>query len=829
MKLKKGLIVIPCLLLLFGCSKKTIKTTQNITTNNNTEKTTTKVTKTTKTVTTTKEKVKYYKANFYNNDNSLICSIDVKEGEKPVYNDTPKPVIELGYEATFTGWDKEFNEMHNDVDFIAQYSEKTLKQEMNSFRFESTTTECVVTGLNDYEITDIVIPNCITKINNYPFSNTYNLNNVYYDGTIEDWCGIDFDSWVSNPMAKASNFYLLDSNGTTEYNGKKYSLYTETDFVVPSSITKINDYAFFGFEQFETITILDTVTQIGSSSFGGCKNIKKITIPFVGKNVYSETDIDKKPFGYIFGKELYSDATKTKQYVDNGMISVEYYIPNSLKEVVVTGSSYIQYAAFLNCNNIEKITIPNTVNKMSERIFSGCSSLKTLVIPFVGEKIYTATDSYQYPLGFNFGNIKYTGGVETEQTYYGASATDEGKTTVKYIIPSSLKTIIITKTNYIQFGAFDSCTNIENIVLPSTLTGISTAFSGCSGLVNTFYNGTMDDWCNINFNGDSSNPMKYSSDFYLLDENGEIELNEKKYKLTIEIDLSNILTRIDSYAFEGFNNLTSVYFDGTIEEWYSIDFPYFLSNPFYYAKNLYLSDNDGDVIFDGKKYSLATKIELPNTLKETGQNSFWSIESITDLYYKGTIEDWCNMIINGVNANPLNGISNFYILDNNGSVELNGNKYSLVTELVIPGTIENINKYQFSNCKCVEKIIISSGIKNIYYQAFYNCSFNTIIIEESVTWIEGAAFQGTGYFDIVIPKTIFKIKDNAFAGCQIKSVFYKGSSSEWSNIDFSGGNDPLKNANRYYYSESEPVVFGDYWHYDASGNIAIWEYNNSNE
>ena len=34
------------------------------------------------------------------------------------------------------------------------------------------------------------------------------------------------------------------------------------------------------------------------------------------------------------------------------------------------------------------------------------------------------------------------------------------------------------------------------------------------------------------------------------------------------------------------------------------------------------------------------------------------------------------------------------------------------------------------------------------------------------------------------------------------------------------GRDP---ATVYYYSEEEPTVEGNYWHYDENGNPAIWE------
>ena len=35
-------------------------------------------------------------------------------------------------------------------------------------------------------------------------------------------------------------------------------------------------------------------------------------------------------------------------------------------------------------------------------------------------------------------------------------------------------------------------------------------------------------------------------------------------------------------------------------------------------------------------------------------------------------------------------------------------------------------------------------------------------------------------------------------------------------------NNGLKNATRYYYSETAPEVEGNFWHYDENGNVAVW-------
>lgn len=38
----------------------------------------------------------------------------------------------------------------------------------------------------------------------------------------------------------------------------------------------------------------------------------------------------------------------------------------------------------------------------------------------------------------------------------------------------------------------------------------------------------------------------------------------------------------------------------------------------------------------------------------------------------------------------------------------------------------------------------------------------------------------------------------------------------------STGNDKFSQAGVYYYSSDEPVVEGNYWHYDENGDVAVW-------
>ena len=57
-------------------------------------------------------------------------------------------------------------------------------------------------------------------------------------------------------------------------------------------------------------------------------------------------------------------------------------------------------------------------------------------------------------------------------------------------------------------------------------------------------------------------------------------------------------------------------------------------------------------------------------------------------------------------------------LDNNGDIEYNDSKYSLVTELVIPNTVTNIGSAAFSNCSSLSSVIVPASVASIGAYAF---------------------------------------------------------------------------------------------------------------
>ena len=104
--------------------------------------------------------------------------------------------------------------------------------------------------------------------------------------------------------------------------------------------------------------------------------------------------------------------------------------------------------------------------------------------------------------------------------------------------------------------------------------------------------------------------------------------------------------------------------------------------------------------------------------------------------------------------------SEFYLLDTN-------DEWYLVTEIVIPDTIETIGNYQFKGFTNLISITMSNNVTVIKGMAFYECSsLEEITLSNNLKIIEDSAFNECRSLEkIELPNTIVSIDRAAFAHC----------------------------------------------------------------
>lgn len=204
-----------------------------------------------------------------------------------------------------------------------------------------------------------------------------------------------------------------------------------TDLIIPDNVKGIGRYAFVGHSGFVSIYVPQNVTRIEPHAFQGCDNVKSVVLP--------RLDYDWTLVG-----------TSITQHYDLSLDDIG--ITKNVEYVEIVGGNTISMGAFENYNNI-----------------------KTIVLPFIGGSINSSSGSSHF--GYIFG---------------AKSSAHEG------YVPDSLTTVTITGGSTVGYSAFYKCYNIVSITLPKTITTIyEHAFNGCGSLKAVNYCGDQEDWYNI--------------------------------------------------------------------------------------------------------------------------------------------------------------------------------------------------------------------------------------------------------------------------------------------------------------------------------------------
>lgn len=250
--------------------------------------------------------------------------------------------------------------------------------------------------------------------------------------------------------------YNVSNNTVTITSVKSYK--NASSLYVPSTIkglpvVAISDRAFQYMSSLKEVIIPNSVTSIGEGVFKGCSSLESITLPFIGKQAgLNSSSLYQYPLGYIFGTDSYTDGIKVIQkYYGSSTTNytqTAYYIPKTLKTVIVTGDT-IHYGAFTYCN-LSDIILYNGVTGIDEYGCVNCYA-QTISIPDsvtdIGKGAFSSS---------NFTNITFPTGLTTIPEYCLSSC-------------RSLQTITIPNSiTFIEGFAFDNCTSLKSITFNGT-------------------------------------------------------------------------------------------------------------------------------------------------------------------------------------------------------------------------------------------------------------------------------------------------------------------------------------------------------------------------
>ena len=256
---------------------------------------------------------------------------------------------------------------------------------------------------------------------------------------VENQCGVRM-YWEFDSATATLTFYgegeMYDYETASASRPAWYANYSSVQHVVLSEgITRVGNYAFYGFNKITDVSFPSTLRELGTGAFWNCSKLNNVVLP-----ANLET---------LGGYAFYNCQALTALSFNSGLKSIGsscfqncYYLAGDLvlPEDLETLGSY----AFSNCRSYTAISIPGSLKTVGEYAFSNCYGALSLSLGEGVERIGRSAFNYCY--GF------------TELT-----------------LPASLREL--------GTSCFQACSGITSVTIPAGVTTVSThVFSNCTNL-----------------------------------------------------------------------------------------------------------------------------------------------------------------------------------------------------------------------------------------------------------------------------------------------------------------------------------------------------------
>ena len=264
--------------------------------------------------------------------------------------------------------------------------------------------------------------------------------------------------------------------------------------------------------------------------------------------------------------------------------------------------------------------------------------------------------------------------------------------------------------------AFKGCTIIRDITIPNSIIRIGVnAFSSSILIARTVRINSLEAWCNITFESETSNPF---SGMAL--SNNKLYLNDEQI---IDLVIPSGVTYLKDYAFYNYKKLQSVTISSTVT-------------------------SVSPTAFGNCSNLTSITVDSGNPRYDSRDNC------------NGVIETSANALILGIKSTVIpegiTKIGDYAFYYSNG-----------LNAITLPNSLTRIGNYAFSTRTGLTEINIPDGVTSIGNYAFYGCTgLTSVTLGSNVTSIGAAAFRGcTGLTEIALPNSVTSIGNSAFYEC----------------------------------------------------------------
>lgn len=550
----------------------------------------------------------------------------------------------------------------------------------------------------------ISLPEGVTSLGGYwTFYECSNVTSITANATV-------MGSLVKACRAN-NNFSATVTSGTIlpnyTFNDSKLASVT-----LPDTITEIGEQAFYKCEKLTSISLPDAVTTIGEKAFEG-SGITGITIgsnvTTIGDYAFSECDgltsfvipdnVTSIGKGVLSGSRYITSVTLPSNMttIPERMFHHCYYLSSiTIPDSVTT----IEASAFETCDTMTHIVIPDNVTTIGEQAFTGCGRLMHVTfgssVKTIADDAFLACDHIvqirdKTPIGDRY--------LLQENKYGGAS-----QYTKQVYSHSEGNKLTIDDNGFVLYDnnvLVDYFGNQTDLVLPSQVTEI--------------------------FRQGLYHPVKYNV-------------------AIASVTLPSGLKVIGEWAFTS-TKITSITIPDSVE--------YIKESAFRYCYDL-----------------TSVEVNVDAKLSTIGAYAFDCCESLTNLKLSKSVASVPSTAFNGCEALST-ATANAYTID-----KIIYGKSSTNFDVVILG---DVGEFELQRRKNLISVTLTDSVENIGKYAFEGCTgLTSITFGANVASIGGSAFcDCSALTSITLPASLTSIASNAFKNCAtLANITFEGEPTE---------------------------------------------------